>query len=113
MARILLFIVTPIITYVVTKLISTGWKKMAKSRYYTISSTVNQIGKEGEVILTVDKQGGVIKVPSETPLKFEKIHVKPYRESEVFEEGTKVYVCDIQEDYLLVDTDKNCIRWRK
>ncbi|MFX0047828.1 MAG: NfeD family protein, partial [Candidatus Hermodarchaeota archaeon] len=111
--RFSLFIITPIFTYTVTKLISVGWKKMAKSRYYVISSTSNQIGKEGEVILKVDKRGGVIKVPSQTPLKFEKIHVKPFRESDSFEEGTKVYICDIQDDYLLVDTDKSSIRRRK
>ena len=111
--RFLLFIITPLITYTITKLISVGWKKMAKSRYYVISSTANQIGKEGEVVLKVDRRGGVIKIPSQTPLKFERLHVKPYRESDSFEQGTKVYICDIQGDYLLVDTDKNSIRGRK
>ena len=111
--RFSLFVITPIITYTITKLISVGWKKMAKSRYYEISSTTYQIGKEGEVILNVDKRGGVIKIPSQTPLKFEKLHVKPYRESDIFERGTKVYICDVQGDYLLVDTNKNSIRRRK
>lgn len=111
--RILLFVITPIITYTITKLISVGWKKMAKSRYYVISSTISQIGKEGEVILNVDKRGGVIKIKSQTPLKFEKLHVKPYRESDIFERGTKVYICDVKGDYLLVDTNKNSIRKRR
>jgi len=111
--KLLLFIITPIITFTITKLISVGWKKMAKSRYYVISSTTYQIGMEGEVILNVDKRGGVIQIPSLTPLKFEKLHVKPYRDTDVFERGTKVYICDIQGDYLLVDTNKNSIRKRR
>ncbi|MFX1276452.1 MAG: NfeD family protein, partial [Promethearchaeota archaeon] len=108
--RFLAFPITPGITFLITKLISIGWRKMAKSRFYQISSTKNLIGKEAEVILDVDERGGVIKVSSDTPLKFEKLHVKPLNPESKFDEGTRVYICDVRQGYLLVDNNKKLIR---
>ena len=85
----------------ITKFINYGWKKLAKSRYYSISSTLNLIGKKGEIILPVDKRGGIIKVPSNTPMKFERLHVKPLIEGSEFERGDTVYICDVKNGYLL------------
>ena len=48
------------------------------------------IGKEVKVILKVDDRGGVIKIPSKTPLKFERLHVKPVIEESIFEKGDRV-----------------------
>jgi len=113
MLKFLTFLITPIITFLITKSISIGWRKMAKSRYYQISSTKNLIGKEGEVVLNVDERGGVIKVSSETPLKFEKLHVKPLNPESKFDEGTKVYIVDVRQGYLLVDNNKKLIKDKK
>ena len=101
--RYLIFFVTPTISFLSIKLINSLWKILAKSRYYRISSTMNLIGKEGEVILKVDERGGVIKIPSKTPLKFERLHVKPVIEESTFERGDRVYICDVKNGYLLVD----------
>ncbi len=83
---------------------------MAKSRYYTIISTQNLIGIEGEVILEIDDQGGVIKIPSETPLRYEKLHVKPLYSDTRFEKGEKVYICNVRNNYLYVDSNINSIK---
>ena len=112
-ARVIIFFATPTIAYAATRLISYVWRKIAKSKYYNISSTLNLIGKEGEVILEVDSKGGVIKVRSDTPMKFEKMHVKPLEESKSFEKGAKVYVCDIKNGFFLVDSDRKLIKHRR
>ena len=111
--RYLIFFITPIITFVSIKLINSLWKILAKSRYYRIASTMNLIGKKGEVILKVDDRGGVIKVPSNTPLKFESLHVKPVLEDSIFERGHSVYICDIKNGYLLVDNTRKSINKRR
>jgi hypothetical protein len=108
--KFFLFIITPIITYVVIIGLNKSWKKIAKSRYYTISSTQNLIGKEGEVILTIDNRGGLIKIPSNTPLKFEKLIVRPLKEDSVFERGEKVFICTVINNMLLVDDDISNIK---
>ena len=104
--KFLMFIGSPIIGLITTKYLSIAWKKIAKSQYYKISSTQNLIGVEGEVILPVDKRGGVIKVESLTPMKFEKIHVKPYDEAAIFEKGMKVFIVAVRENKVLVDNNK-------
>jgi len=111
--RYLIFFATPTISFLSIKLINSLWKILAKSRYYRISSTMNLIGKEGEVILKVDDRGGVIKVPSKTPLKFERLHVKPVIEESIFERGDRVYICDSKNGYLLVDNSKRSIKKRR
>ncbi len=111
--RFIMFFATPAISYIITKFISITWKRIAKSRYYTILSTENLLGKKGEVILQVDYRGGVIKIPSLTPMKFEKIHVKPLIPDRRFEKKEKVYICDIKKNQLLVDNNKKLIKNRR
>jgi len=105
--RFIMFIGSPIIAFLASRYLNRLWKKIAKSQYYKISSTQNLIGKEGEVILYVDSRGGVIKIESKTPMRFEKVHVKPKNENNSFERGTKVFIVDIKDGFLLVDNKKN------
>ena len=109
---IILFI-APLLAYLSTKLINFAWKIIAKSRFYRISSTKNLIGIQGEVLLRVDERGGVIKIPSNTPMRFERLHVKPIVDTFNFERGDKVYICDVRNGYLLVDNKKNSIKKRR
>ena len=108
--KYIMFILTPSITYIMTKSISMGWKKMAKSRYYSIISTKNLIGKEGEVVLDIDDRGGVIKIRSNTPLKFERVHVKPLQNEKYYKKGEMVYICDMKQGFGLVDKNPDLIR---
>lgn len=103
------FIIPPIFGFVASKYLNLIWKKIAKSRYYLISSTQNLIGKSGEVVLPVDKRGGVIKIQTNTPMKQEKMHVKPLNEDSEFERGSIVYIVDIKGQSLLVDSNLNNI----
>ncbi|TFF87172.1 MAG: hypothetical protein EU550_03800 [Promethearchaeota archaeon] len=110
--KFIIFFITPLITYFTVLGINRGWKKIAKSRYYPISSTQNLIGREGEVILPVDNRGGVIKIVSNTPLRYEKLIVKPLDENSVFERGETVYICNVINNVFLVDSDISKIkRW--
>jgi len=111
--RFIVFFGAPVISFLSIKLINSLWKILAKSRYYRISSTMNLIGKQGEVILKVDDRGGVIKVPSKTPLRFERLHVKPVIEESIFERGDRVYICAVKNGYLLVDNSKRSIKKRR
>ncbi|NHJ25713.1 MAG: hypothetical protein EAX89_14105 [Candidatus Lokiarchaeota archaeon] len=104
--KFLMFIGSPLIGFFVAKYLNVAWKKIAKSEYYKISSTQNLLGVEGEVILPVDKRGGVIRIESTTPMKFEKLHVKPYDDESVFDRGAKVFVVAIRENKVLVDNNK-------
>jgi hypothetical protein len=110
--RFIIFFATPGIVYLNWKGINNTWKKIAKSRYYTISSTKNLIGRKGEVILPVDYRGGIIKIPSSTPMRFERIHVKPLHPESEFEREEVVYICDVKNGFLLVDNDKKLIKRR-
>ncbi|MCK4379540.1 MAG: hypothetical protein KAW51_00250, partial [Candidatus Lokiarchaeota archaeon] len=111
--RFLILFIAPTIAYLTTKIINFAWKIIAKSRYYRISSTRNLLGIQGEVLLRVDKRGGIIKIPSNTPMRFERLHVKPVVDSFHFERGDKVYICDVRNGYLLVDTNKKSIKKRR
>ena len=111
--RFLILFITPTIAYITTKIINFGWKKIAKSRYYQITSTKNLIGTKGEVLLPIDERGGIIRVPSNTPLKFERLHVKPLMSESNFERGDVVYICDVKNGYLLVDRSKKLIKGRR
>ncbi len=111
--KFLILFITPTLAYISTKIINFGWKKIAKSRYYQISSTKNLIGTKGEVLLAVDERSGIIRVPSNTPLKFEKLHVKPLMRESNFERGDVVYICDVKNGYLLVDRSKKLIKGRR
>ncbi len=110
--RFVIFFATPAIVYLNWKGINNTWKKIAKSRYYTISSTKNLIGKQGEVILPIDIRGGIIKIPSPTPMRFERIHVKPLHPESEFKREEVVYICDVRNGFLLVDNDKKLIKRR-
>ena len=70
------------------------------------------IGVKGEVLLSVDSRGGIIKIPSSTPMRFERLHVKPIIEESQFERGDMVYICDVKNGFLLVDNNKKSIRRR-
>lgn len=111
--RFLIFFATPAIVYVDWKIINKTWKKIAKSRYYTIASSINLIGEKAEVTLRIDERGGVIKIPSHTPMRFERIHVKPLNPKSQFEREEKVYICDVKNGFLLVDNNKNLIKKRR
>ncbi len=111
--RFIILFISPSAAYLTAKLINFAWKIIAKSRFYRISSTQNLIGIQGEVILHVDDRGGVIKIPSATPMRFERIHVKPIIESSQFERGDRVYICDVKNGVLLVDNNKKSIRRRR
>jgi hypothetical protein len=111
--KFIIFFASPVISYLSVKLINLLWKILAKSRYYRISSTMNLIGIKGEVLLKVDDRGGVIKVPSNTPMKFERLHVKPLREEMVFDRGDHVYICSVKNGLLLVDNSLKSIRSKK
>ncbi|MFX1315603.1 MAG: hypothetical protein ACFE9T_07040 [Promethearchaeota archaeon] len=110
--KFLMFFSTLGITYLITKFISIAWQKIAKSRYYKISSTENLIGLKGIIVLDVDNRGGVIKVSSNTPMKFEKLHVKPLNLDSSFKRGEEVYICDVKDGFLLVDNKVSSIRYR-
>ncbi|MGB5910765.1 MAG: NfeD family protein [Promethearchaeia archaeon] len=108
--RFITFIITPIIAFISAKYLNIAWKKIAKSKYYKISSTQNLIGKEAEVVSPVDKRGGVVRINSNTPMKYEKVHVKPVNDDHYFDRGTKVYIVDVKGDFLLVDINKKIIK---
>jgi len=110
--KFIIFFITPIIAFVVIHYISIVWKKIAKDRFYSISSTKNLIGRKGEVVLLVDERGGVIKLPSHTPMRFEKLHVKPLIPEKKFVKNDVVYICEVRNGFLLVDDNKNLIRRR-
>ncbi|MFW9825168.1 MAG: NfeD family protein, partial [Candidatus Thorarchaeota archaeon] len=109
-AKFLIFFTALGVTFLTTKLISTTWKRIAKSRFYDISSTQNLIGQKGVIVLDVDKRGGVVKIKSNNPMKFERVHVKPLYVESSFEKGEEVYICDIKNGFLLVDNKLSSIR---
>ncbi len=111
--KFIIFFATPTLVYISWKAINNSWKKIAKSRYYTISSTENLIGRKGEVLLGVDHRGGIIKIPSQTPMRFERLHVKSLIPELRFERGENVYICDVKNGFLLVDDKKNLIKKRR
>ncbi|MFX0004797.1 MAG: hypothetical protein ACFE9J_15120, partial [Candidatus Hermodarchaeota archaeon] len=110
--RFIILFIAPSAAYLTAKFINFAWKVVAKSRFYRISSTQNLIGIKGEVILPIDARGGVIKIPSSTPMRFERIHVKPVFETSEFERGDYVYICDVKNGVLLVDNNKKSIKRR-
>ena len=101
--KLFMLLIAPLATILITKLISKVWRKIAKSVQYTISSTQNLIGKSGLVVLKVDEHGGVIKIPSDNPMKTEKLHVMPFTIGNVYEDGEKVYIVGVTNKFLLVD----------
>ncbi|MFX1235361.1 MAG: NfeD family protein [Promethearchaeota archaeon] len=101
--KFLMFVIAPVASIISIKIISILWKKIAISSHYTIASTRNLLGREGEVVLKVDDNGGVIKIPSNTPMKYEKVNVMPFRQGDVFDREEKVYIVGVRNEILLVD----------
>jgi membrane protein implicated in regulation of membrane protease activity len=111
--KFLMFIGSPSIALISSKYINVAWKYIAKSQYYKISSTQYLIGREGEVVLPIDERGGVIRINSTTPMKYEKLHVMPYDAGNYFERGMKVYIVAVKDNKLTVSTDKSKISKKK
>lgn len=111
--KFLILFISPSAAFLTAKIINYTWKIIAKSRYYRISSTQNLIGVKGEVLLRIDERGGVIKIPSSTPMKYERVHVKPIIDESQFERGDMVYICDVKNGFLLVDNTKKSIKRRR
>jgi len=104
--KFVMFIGSPSIALITSKYLNVAWKHIAKSQYYKISSTQNLIGREGEVVLPIDERGGVIRIKSTTPMKYEKLHVMPYNEVIHFERGMKVYIVAVKENKVIVSPNK-------
>jgi hypothetical protein len=99
----IVFLITPLTSVLLTKLVSKVWQKIAINRHYTLGSSNNLIGKVGEVVLDVDEKGGVIKIRTETPLEFEKLHAKPSDPKKQFVKGQFVYICGKEGEFFLID----------
>ena len=110
--KFIMFIGSPSIALISSKYLNVAWKYIAKSEYYKISSTQNLIGIEGEVVLPIDERGGVIRINSTTPMKYEKIHVMPYDDTNNFERGMKVYIVAVKDNKVRVSHNKNIIKKR-
>jgi membrane protein implicated in regulation of membrane protease activity len=108
-----MFIGSPTLGFISSKYLNVAWKKIAKSQYYKISSTQNLVGKKGEVVLGIDNRGGVIRIESSTPMKFEKMHVMPYDINSNFERGMTVYIIGVRDNKIVVDSNKNLIKNKK
>ena len=104
--KFIMFIGSPSIALITSKYINVAWKYIAKSQYYKISSTQYLIGREGEVVLPIDERGGVIRIKSTTPMKYEKLHVLPYNDGSYFERGMKVYIVAVKDNKLRVSPNK-------
>ncbi len=110
--KFIMFIGSPSIALFTSKYLNVGWKLIAKSQYYKISSTQNLVGREGEVVLPIDERGGVIRIKSTTPMKYEKLHVMPYDDANYFERGMKVYIVAVKDNKVRVSPNKIIIKKR-
>jgi membrane protein implicated in regulation of membrane protease activity len=110
--KFVMFIGSPSIALFTSKYLNVAWKHIAKSQYYKISSTQNLIGREGEVVLPIDERGGVIRIMSTTPMKYEKLHVMPYDDISYFERGMKVYIVAVKDNKVRVSPNKIRIKKR-
>ncbi|GAH84061.1 unnamed protein product, partial [marine sediment metagenome] len=108
--KFLMFLGAPVIGYLVSKYLNVAWKKIAKSQYYKISPTLNLIGKKGEVVFPINERGGVIRIVSSTPMKYEKMHVMPYDDTSYFERGMIVYIIRVKNNKVIVDINKNLVK---
>jgi len=108
--KFLMFLGAPVIGYLVSKYLNVAWKKIAKSQYYKISPTQNLIGKKGEVVFPINERGGVIRIVSSTPMKYEKMHVMPYDDTSYFERGMIVYIIGVKNNKVIVDSNKNLVK---
>ena len=111
--KFIMFIGSPSIALITSKYINVAWKYIAKSQYYKIASTQYLIGREGEVVLPIDERGGVIRIKSTTPMKYEKLHVMPYDVGTYIERGMKVYIVAVKDNKLRVSPNKIKISKKK
>jgi len=109
--KFIMFIGSPSIALITSKYLNVAWKHIAKSQYYKIYSTQNLIGREGEVVLPIDERGGVIRIKSTTPMKYEKLHVMPYDDT-FYERGMKVYIVAVKDNKVRVSPNKIIIKKR-
>jgi hypothetical protein len=70
------------------------------------------IGREGEVVLPIDERGGVIRIKSTTPMKYEKLHVMPYDDATYIERGMKVYIVAVKDNKVRVSPNKMVMKKR-
>ena len=105
-----MFIGAPVLGYIVAKYLNVVWKKIAKSQHYKISPTQNLIGKMGEVVFPINERGGVIRLISSTPMKYEKMHVMPYNSNSYFDRGENVYIIGVKDNKVVVDLNRNLIK---
>jgi len=110
--KFIMFIGSPSTALIASKYLNVAWKHIAKSQYYKISSTQNLIGREGEVVLPIDERGGVIRINSTSPMKYEKLHVMPYDDTSYFERGLKVYIVAVRDNKVRVSPNKSIIKKR-
>jgi hypothetical protein len=108
-----MFVGAPVTGYLTSKYLNVAWKKIAKSQFYRISPTLNLIGKKGEVVFPINERGGVIRVESSTPMKYEKMHVMPYDENSYFDRGMSVYIIGVRDNKIIVDINKNLLKKRR
>jgi membrane protein implicated in regulation of membrane protease activity len=111
--RFLMFIGAPVLGFLVARYLNVVWKKIAKSQFYRISPTQNLIGKRGEVVFPINERGGVIRIVSSTPMKYEKMHVMPYNIDSYFDRGEKVYIIGVRNNKVVVDVNKNLIKKKR
>ncbi len=110
--KFIMFIGSPSIAFFTSKYLNVAWKHISKSEYYKISSTQNLIGREGEVVLPIDERGGVIRIKSTTPMKYEKLHVMPHNSTIYFDRGMKVYIVAVKDNKVRVSANKIIIKKR-
>ncbi|HUY01138.1 MAG TPA: hypothetical protein VMV49_16380, partial [Candidatus Deferrimicrobium sp.] len=99
----IIFIITPLTSCLLTKFISKLWRKIAINRHYEVISGKNLTGQVGEVVLDVDEKGGIIKIKSDVPMEYEKLHSKPLNPKKHFVSGQYVYICGKKDGYVLID----------
>jgi membrane protein implicated in regulation of membrane protease activity len=110
--KFVMFIGSPSIAFITSKYLNVAWKHIAKSQYYKIASTQNLIGREGDVVLPIDERGGVIRIKSTTPMKYEKLHVMPYDDATYIERGMKVYIVAVKDNKVRVSPNKMVMKKR-
>ncbi len=99
----IIFFITPLTSFLFVELVSMLWKRIAINRHYETISSKNIIGTIGEVVLDVDSKGGIIKINSNTPMEFEKIHSKPLHPEKQFSKGQHVFIYAKKDGYFLID----------
>jgi hypothetical protein len=61
-------------------------------------------------VFPINERGGVIRIVSSTPMKYEKMHVMPYDDTSYFERGMIVYIIGVKNNKAIVDINKNLVK---